>query len=263
MFGRKKHSIENVTNETMLYKKLDFAATEAYKLLRTNLMFSLPDSDGCRIVGITSSVRGEGKSTTAANLSYALAENGKRVLLIDGDMRIPSIAKKLEINDTPGLSNLLIDNSLMDEAIVSMPCLENWHVLPSGNIPPNPTEMLNSAQMQNLMKTLAERYDFIIIDLPPVNLVSDALVVSPLLDGMLLVVRENFLERRELNKCVKRLELSSAKVLGFVFTVAREQTGRYRRYKRSRYYKSYYKKHKNSTYGYESNAYTKQENLDA
>ena len=248
MFGRKKNASVETTKETMLYKKLDFAATEAYKLLRTNLMFSLPDSDGCRVVGITSSVRGEGKSTTAANLSYALAEAGKRVLLIDGDLRIPSIAKKLEINETPGLSNCLIAPELLDSAIISMECLDNWHVLPAGNIPPNPTEMLNSAQMQTTMKALSTKYDFILMDLPPVNLVSDALVVSPLLDGMLLIVRENFLERRELSKCVKRLELSNVKVLGFVFTVASEQVGGYRGYKRNKYYKSYYKKHRHSNY---------------
>ena len=252
MFGRKKKIDLETKKETMLHKKLDFAATEAYKLLRANLMFSLPDSDGCRIVGITSSVRGEGKSTTAANLSYALAEDGKKVLLIDGDLRIPSIAKKLEINDTPGLSNLIIDPALIGTAIVSMPENDNWHVLPSGNIPPNPTEMLNSEQMKSLMATLAERYEFIILDLPPVNLVSDALVVSPLLNGMLLVVRENFLERRELSKCIKHLELSSVNVLGFVFTVAQEQSRGYRRYKRAKYYKSYYKK--NRYVGYESAA---------
>ncbi len=254
MFGRKKHNVVEEVHETMLYKKLDFAATEAYKLLRTNLMFSLPDSDGCRIVGITSSIRGEGKSTTVANLSYTLAEAGKKVLLIDSDLRIPSIAKKLEIKSTPGLTNLLINPELIDSAIIAMDCLDNWHVLPAGDIPPNPTELLSSAQMQSLLNTLSERYDYIILDLPPVNIVSDALVISPLLNGMLLVVRENYLERRELNKCVKRLELSGVKVLGFVFTVAKEQNGGYRKYKRLKYYKSYYKKHHSSAYEYFSSA---------
>lgn len=248
MFGKRKNKEVAAQVETMLYKKLDFAATEAYNLLRANLMFSLPDSNGCRVVGITSSVRAEGKSTTAANLSYALAVDGKRVLLIDADLRIPSIAKKLEIEDTPGLSNLLIDSDIAGEAVRVMQPSENWHVLPSGNIPPNPTELLNSEQMKALIDSFKEKYDFIIVDLPPVNLVADAMVVSPLLDGMLLVVRENFLERRELRACVKRLELSSVKVLGFVFTVARDATTGYRRYKSSRYYRNYYKKHRYSSY---------------
>ena len=244
MFGRKKESVVDTPKETLLYKKLDFAATEAYKLLRTNLMFSLPDSDGCRIVGITSAIRGEGKSTTAINLSYTLSEAGKKVLLIDADLRIPSITKKLDITATPGLSNVLIDSKLLDEAIIKMDCSSDWHVLPSGDIPPNPTEILNSAQMQMLIKSLSENYEYIILDLPPVNIVSDALVVSPLLHGMLLVIKENYLERRELNKCIKRLEISGVKMLGFVFTMTKEPGTGYRKYGRSRYYKSYYKKNK-------------------
>ena len=119
-----------------------------------------------------------------------------------------------------------------------------WHILPSGDIPPNPTEMLGSPKMTALVKMLSEDYDFIIFDLPPVNIVSDALVISPLLGGMLVVVREAYSERRELRECTRQLELSNVKVLGFVVNVSRGDGGGYGRYKKNRYkYASkYYKR---------------------
>jgi len=246
IFSRKKKKTASSDGVTMLNKKLNFAASEAYKLLRTHLMFTLPDSEGCRIVGITSSISGEGKSTTSINLSYSIAETGKKVLLVDADLRIPSVAKKLDIQEMPGLSNVLVEHEGIDKAIIHMPELDNWHVLPSGNRPPNPTELLTSSQMANFVKKISESYDFVIFDLPPVDLVSDALAISPLLDGMLLVVRENYLERRELNKCIKHLELSNVKVLGVVMTHADDGTTSYGRYKRNKHYKSSY--YKNSEY---------------
>ena len=96
IFGKRKEQ-QPVNNNTMMHKKLSFAATEAYKLLRTNLMFTIPGDKKCRVIGITSATRGEGKSTTAINLSYVLAEAGKRTLIIDADLRLPTIAKKLDI----------------------------------------------------------------------------------------------------------------------------------------------------------------------
>lgn len=239
----------------MLHNKLSFAATEAYKLLRTNLMFTLPDEQKCRVVGITSSLRGEGKSTTAINLSYTLAETGKKVLLIDADLRLPSVAKKIEIKSTPGLSNIIAGNADIKDSVRESGKLDSWYILPSGDVPPNPTEMLGSAQMKKIIEELREQYDFIVVDLPPVNIVSDAVVISPLLDGMLVVVRENYSERRELSQCIKQLELSSVKVLGFVMNQSNSDDTLYGRYKRSRYYKKLYKnKHsgyyKKSDYGY-------------
>lgn len=246
-----------VANEvkTLLHNKLSFAATEAYKLLRTNLLFTLPGEKKCRVVGVTSSIRGEGKSTTAVNLSYTLAETGKKVLLMDGDLRIPSIAKKLEIRGIPGISNMMVGNASPAEAIRVSDKLDSWHILPAGDIPPNPTEMLGSAQMEKLIKELSESYDFIVVDLPPVNLVSDALVISSLLDGMIVVVREEYSERRELNSCIKQLELSNVKILGVVMNVTSRITNNYGQYRKkrynkylNRYYKSsrYYKKAVNS-----------------
>ena len=244
----KRKSVETV-GKTLLHNKLNFAATEAYKLLRTNVIFTMPDNGKCHVVGVTSSIRGEGKSTTATNLSYALAETGKKVLLVDADLRLPSIAKKLEIASKPGLSNLVAGMS-GDEAIVKWEGLENWHILPSGDIPPNPTEMLGSPQMAKIIEKYSEVYDFIILDLPPVNIVSDALIVSPLVDGMIVVVREDYSERRALMHCTKLLEMSNAKVLGFVMNVSREDSVGYSKYKRYKYYKYYSRYYKHGYYGH-------------
>ncbi len=245
---KKPISVPSESN-VMLHKKLNFGATEAYKLLRTNLMFTMPTGDRkCRVIGVTSSQRGEGKSTTAINLSYTIAETGKRVLLIDADMRLPSVAKKLQIRANPGLSNILAEDLDSKEIIRVSDVLVNWCILTAGDIPPNPTEMLGSEQMKNLINELAERYDYIIIDLPPVNIVSDALVISSLLDGMIVVVREDYTKRRELSNCIRHLELSNVKVLGFVMNVTSETKSYYGKLKNKKYYKSLDKYYKQTGY---------------
>ena len=145
---KKKHSHSSFMSEThqrTLHKNLEFTATEQYKLLRTNIEFTLPQEDKCRVVGVTSSMRGEGKSTTAINLSYVLAEKGKKVLLIDGDLRIPSIAKKMDIQRTPGLTNMIIGGNYEDIENYRVGDLDKWYIIPAGDLPPNPSELLASS----------------------------------------------------------------------------------------------------------------------
>lgn len=207
-----------------LHENLEFTAKEQYKLLRTNLSFTIPAEVKCPIIGMTSANRGEGKSTTAINLSYVLAESGKRVLLIDGDLRVPSIAKKMELAAAPGLSNLLMEQESLDLSVFRSSVLSNWYIVPSGELPPNPSELLGSRRMENLLKVLSEKFDYIIVDLPPVNLVSDALAISKLITGMIVVVKEDHTEKRELEQCYRQLSLSNVKVLGCVLNNAK--TGR-------------------------------------
>lgn len=207
-----------------LHEHLEFTAKEQYKLLRTNLSFTIPAEIKCPIIGLTSANRGEGKSTTAINLSYVLAENGKRVLLIDGDMRVPSIAKKMELAAAPGLSNLLMEQESLDLSVFRSSVLSNWYIVPSGELPPNPSELLGSRRMENLLNALSEKFDYIVVDLPPVNLVSDALAISKLITGMIVVVKEDHTEKRELEQCYRQLSLSNVKVLGCVLNNAK--TGR-------------------------------------
>lgn len=244
MKKQKKKSFFSVTdNQKTLHKNLEFTATEQYKLLRTNLSFTLPENEGCNIIGVTSSMRGEGKSTTAVNLSYVLAESRKKVLLIDGDLRIPSVAKKMRIENSPGLTDLLRGATTVDLTEFKSPFLPNWYIIPAGTLPPNPSELLGSKRMEATLKGLAAHFDYIVIDLPPVNIVSDALAVSKYINGMIVVIREEYTEKRELETCFRQLRLSNVNVLGCVMNETKGGKGYYSKYRYKRYYK-YYK-----TYG--------------
>ena len=225
------------TSQT-LHKNLAFTAAEQYKLIRANLDFTLPEGEKCPVIGVTSSMRGDGKSTTAVNLSYVLAEKGGRVLLIDGDLRIPSVAKKMGIDSSPGLADLLRGKGQSFSGLAS-PLLPNWFILPSGDIPPNPSELLGSGRMENILKKFRELFDYIVIDLPPVGVVSDAVSISPYISGMIVVIREGYTEKKELDRCFRQLKLSNVRVLGCVINEARSGNGSYGRYKKYKYYKYY------------------------
>lgn len=230
-------------SESTLHKNLKFTATEQYKLLRANLSFTLSEDRGCSIIGVTSAMRGEGKSTTAVNLSYVLAESGKRVLLIDGDMRLPSIARKMRMENNCGLADLLKGEDTIQMSTFKSKELSNWYIMPSGSLPPNPSELIGSRRMEKSLELLSENFDYIIIDLPPVNIVSDALTISKFISGMIVVIREDYTEKKELEACFRQLKLSEVKVLGCVINEAKNGKGSYGKYKYKRYYK-YYK-----TYG--------------
>ena len=222
-----------------LHRNLKFNATEQYKLLRTNISFTLPEDVKCPIIGVTSSVRGEGKSTTAINLAYVYAESGKRVLLIDGDLRLPSVAKKMGIDGSTGLTNFLLDSNRIMIENYKTEINDKWFIVPCGPIPPNPSELLASKKMEKLLLMLSEHFDCIIIDLPPVNIVSDAVAISKYLTGMILVVRQNYTEKDEFENCKRQLKLSNVNVLGLVLNGVNRGNSYYRNYKYKRYYKYY------------------------
>ena len=236
---RHKHFVSgNNENKKTLHKNLEFTATEQYKLIRANLDFTLPEDEKCPVIGVTSSMRGEGKSTTAVNLSYVFAEKGSKVLLIDADLRIPSIAKKLGIDSSPGLADLLRGKGAQVSDLKSH-LLSNWFVLPSGDIPPNPSELLGSNRMENILNKLRDIFDYIIVDLPPVNIVSDAVSISSLISGMIIVIREEYTEKKELERCFRQLKLSNVNVLGCVMNEAKSGSTSYGKYKKYKYYKYY------------------------
>lgn len=216
-----------------LHENLDFTAVEQYKLIRANLDFTLPDNEKCPVIGVTSSMRGEGKSTTAVNLSYVFAEKGSKVLLIDADLRIPSVGNKLDMESSVGLADLLRGKDAELPEFESY-MLNNWYILTSGNIPPNPSELLGSKRMEKLLNQLRERFDYIIVDLPPVNLVSDAISISSLISGMIVVIREEHTEKKELERCFRQLQLSNVNVLGCVMNGAKSGSGVYGKYKKNR-----------------------------
>lgn len=194
---------------------LDFAASEAYKLLRTNLSFSFPNKQTGRVIGLTSPRPQDGKSYSSINLAYSLAEAGNQVVLIDGDMRRSSLATTLEKPQTPGLSNYLVGNA--KDVIHKNVMHENVSFIAAGDPPPNPSELLGSERMKRVLEALSQKYDYIIIDLPPVNLVSDPLVVSKYLDGIVMVLRHMHAKQSEVKEAVRQFKFVNAHILGFVY----------------------------------------------
>lgn len=242
---RSKDNTEAWNIRTMFGPNLNFAATEAYKLLRTNIMFSFSDEEGGRAIGITSSVQSEGKSSTACNAAYALAEAGCRVLLLEGDLRRPTLGSKLGIANVPGVTNLLVSKGDYREIIQHCTLAPKLDVLTSGDIPPNPSELLTSNRMARLMEQLKAEYDYIVFDLPPVTAVSDALAVSKFLDGVIMVVRGGVSDQQMLAEAMRQLEMVAVRILGFVYrdsdTSGRKYGQRYRK-KYYKYYNAYTKK---------------------
>ncbi|MCD7847013.1 MAG: CpsD/CapB family tyrosine-protein kinase [Oscillospiraceae bacterium] len=246
---------ENITPVTPEQQRigtnLSFAVSEAYKLLRANIMFSLPnDGDRCRVLGVTSSLPSEGKSTTSLNLACSIAETGKRVLVIEGDMRLPTMSKRLDVPKSPGLSNLLAGLCSGNEIIHHSGLVDGLDVMAGGDIPPNPSELLGSTRMAKVVEALAKGYDYIIFDLPPISSVSDALVISNLLDGMVVVVRRDYCDQQTLAETVRQLEFHNVKVLGFVFTYSEVLKKKYKKYKKGKGYGYGYKYGYGYEYGY-------------
>ncbi len=227
---RAKSSSSAETRRRQVGKNLGFGATEAYKLLRTNLIFSMTDESACKIVGVTSALRGEGKSTTAINLAYVLAESGKRVLLVEADMRIPVLAAVLKMEEKVGLSHVLAGIGALNDAVRPSTLHKGLSVLTAGEIPPNPSELLSSKRMEQALESLSKAFEYIIIDLPPINAVSDGLAVSKLLSGMIVVVRQNYCDQSSLAEAMRRMELLEVKLLGFVLNGAESPEKRYKKY---------------------------------
>ena len=198
---------------------MSFAASEAFKRLMTNVMMSFDNSDaGCRVIGVTSAQPGEGKSTVALSLACSLSQLGKRVLLIDADMRRPSLGTRLGLKPSPGLSGILGDMGKIAPAIQKYKSSTGdaaFDVITGGDIPHNTLQLLNSAQMERLSAALRPEYDYLIIDTPSMGAVIDAVPASEQADGMVVVVRENTCHAGILRDCVDQLRFAHANLLGF------------------------------------------------
>lgn len=244
--NKKKAVSTPTTKQSVIGPNISFAASEAYKLLRTKLQFSFAKENNCRVIGLSSALSGEGKSLTAVNLSFVLSQLNKRVLLIDCDMRRPTLAEKLNIQKMPGLSNYLTVQSGLEELIQNCGIKGNedaFHVITAGQNPPNPIELLSSERMTKALEILRKVYDYVILDLPPVCEVSDAMAVANETDGMLVVVRQNYCDRIALAEFVRQFDFIDAKVLGVVFNCANEHGTGYGKGYYKRYYKTYHKQY--------------------
>ncbi len=203
---------------------LGFTASEAYKLLGTKVQFSFADEQDSHVISVSSSLPGEGKSLTSINLAHSLSVLNKKVLLMDCDLRKPSMAQKLGVNLSPGLSNYLIRQNEAKQVVQELKLDGGVRidVITAGDIPPNPVELLSSERMVRFVEDMRKAYDIIIMDLPPIKEVSDALVVSNISDGMLVVTRENYCDRVLLSSAIKQFEFTNSKILGVVLNCSRE-----------------------------------------
>lgn len=245
--GEKREQIRaEEERKNLLTTRSDFFVREAYKILRTNVMFSLTEEKDCNVIVVTSSLQSEGKSITAVNLAISYVQTDRKVLVMDCDLRRPKLARLMGVKSEVGLSNLLLRPELKEKAIVHTE-QKGLDIILAGDIPPNPSELLGSMRMKRLLESLRADYDYIILDTPPVNVVTDAVVLAPQSDGVLFVVRANQSERGAIIHAVEQLEYAKAKILGFVLnSVDMEKTNYgYRKYRYRRY--SRYKKY---GYGY-------------
>ena len=214
---------------------------EAYRALRTSLVFT-SGGESTRIITCTSAQPLEGKTTTACNLAMVLAFGGSRVLLIDADMRRPGVHKALKINNTVGLSHLLVGQARVREAIqrTSDP---NFCVMTAGRTPPNPSELLSSERMKQLIANLKQGpFDWVVIDTPPVLAVTDAVILTPLVDGVTFVLGAEMTRRRLAERAVQMLMVSRPRVVGAVLNRVNFDRNKY-------YYSRYYGYQYKSYYG--------------
>ncbi len=229
---KKKSAAKNAeTGNNNESKHVPFAVVEAYKAIRTKLTFLLSAGQSNNVITVTSPGAGEGKSTTAVNMAIAFSQLGEKVLLIDADMRRSSIHKKLKIENKNGLSNVLAGFNHYKESIVSIN--ENLDVITAGQVPPNPSELLGSVRFKELIDALSKEYSYVIVDTPPVDYVTDALVIAPQTAGLVLVVRDRYTPIDAIKHAVDAAEFAGIRILGAVMNAANPKSGRrygYRKY---------------------------------
>ena len=219
--------------------------SEAYRTLRTNIQFSNIDEDIKSIV-FTSSGPAEGKSTTAVNLAVTMAQVGKRVLILDADLRKPTVHKFFNKFNSSGLTTIVVEGNDYKE-LVQDTDIENLEILTTGPIPPNPSELLGSKKMKSLLSTLKDDYDMVIIDSPPVGLVTDASVLSTIADSVILVCAVGQAQINAAKNSKALLEKVNANILGVVMNKIPLNEGGYYKYHYSSYYNyaAYYGEDKN------------------
>lgn len=230
---------ENKIDRSINTDALGFQVRESYKTARTNIDYSIIKK-GCKKVAFTSSEKGEGKTVTAMNVATALAQQvDTRVLVVECDLRRPRVHTALKIAPTPGITNYL-NNECSISDIIQDTRLETMKAISYGAVPPNPSELLASDDMKNLIKELESKYDYIIFDTPPVGVVIDAIPIINRADGVVIVVKNKSTTYPQLNKTIETLERSGGKILGVIINKVKPTEER--KYKKG-YYGGY-------TYGY-------------
>lgn len=235
--SRKKSNSEE--RKTLLDKEFPFYIVESYKAMRTNIVFSLSTSEK-KIFAVSSADPGEGKSTTSSNIAIALAQADHKVLLIDADMRKPVQHKIFKVKNKNGLSSV-IGKMVTAQQCIHKDVVKNLDLLSAGPKPPNPSELLASEQAEKMMNELSEKYDYIVVDTPPVNVVSDAMGISKSLAGIFLVLKYGETTFDTTEKAMKKIQLADMNMLGFIVNdiTGRHHGGYYYRYKDKYGYSGY------------------------
>ncbi|WP_040978337.1 CpsD/CapB family tyrosine-protein kinase [Oceanobacillus jeddahense] len=204
--SKMRHLITNINPRSPI--------SEQYRTVRTNLQFASVDNE-VRSMLLTSAGPAEGKSMTTANLAVVYAQQGKKVLLVDADLRKPTIHYTFRLDNLRGLSNILVGETTLEETVGTSD-ITNLDVISCGPIPPNPSELLGSRRMQAFIETVKEKYDMVIFDMPPVLAVTDAKILANYVDGAILVVRSKKTENEAAKQALEALESVHANVLGVV-----------------------------------------------
>ena len=189
--------------------------SEQYRTIRTNIQFSMVDQE-VKTLACTSAMPSDGKSTTIANLAVTIAQQGQKVLLVDADLRRPTIHQIMEVKNQYGLTSLLTKRESPEVAILPTHRANNLYILPSGPIPPNPSELLGSKMMEDLIMELSKVYDLILFDTPPVLAVTDAQVLGSRCDGVIIVIRSQQTEKKYLVKAKELLDRTNVNAIGVV-----------------------------------------------
>lgn len=228
----------NPSEEFVTILQPDSAAAEAFRTLRTNL--SLKDFDTeLKVINVISATAKESKSTTVLNLAYVYSQLGKRVLVVDMDLRLPSIHKKIKMKNEVGVTDIVARKVRFEDAVIHY--TNNMSIILAGTRTPYASEFIQSAAFKNFIMACRQQYDIVILDCPPINLVTDGMIVSTYTDGTVMVVASNKVEKKELEHAKEQLEQFKVNVLGIVMTRMPVQ---------KKYYSDY-------NYGYTKNTKTK------
>lgn len=221
MFNRRKKTEQRLQKDqiqgTSLITYTDSKSlnAEQFRTIRTNIEFAQLDKPLKNLL-VSSSIPAEGKSTVASNLAYVIAQTDKKVLLVDADLRKPTVHRTFKLNNENGLTTLLANSDLKFNQIVQHSRELNLYFLPSGPIPPNPSEILGSGRMTLLMQELGQYFDMVIYDAPPVTAVTDPQILATKVDGVVMVVRQGYTRKEEVKQAKEALDNVNANILGYV-----------------------------------------------
>ncbi|WP_285842040.1 CpsD/CapB family tyrosine-protein kinase [Ureibacillus chungkukjangi] len=231
MFNKKKRKLKKqakMPRTLITISDNNSLISEQFRTIRANINFSMPGEE-LKTILITSPSPGEGKSTNAANIAVVFAQEGKRVLLVDADLRKPTLHYTFNLKNLTGLTHILVGKYFLFNVIQESP-IAGLHLLPSGPIPPNPSELLASSNMDNFLEEVKKKYDLIIFDAPPIISVSDSQILGNKCDGTLLVVNSGISEKKDFLKSEEILVASKARIIGAVLNNYKMPKDHYQNY---------------------------------